>query len=115
MIIDKINRLCPRIASKNVSEFIGQTDSCKSLAPKSICPRSTDPIYIVTYYIYNTTSWTDSIHNLDPVDFCPLLNKSKTTPYLKILKLSKLFCCGSQCEKINWTNLVLPSFRALLF
>ena len=34
----------------------------------TVCPRSSDPFYIVTYYIkWVTTSWTDSniiIHNI---------------------------------------------------
>ena len=34
---------------------------------KNICPRSSDPFYIVTYYMnWVTTSWTHSICILDP-------------------------------------------------
>ena len=31
--------------------------------------------------------------------FCPLLKIYLGNPYLKILDLSKLFCCGCPCEK----------------
>ena len=39
----------------------------------TVCPRSSDPFYILTYYIeLDTTSWTDGIRKGQPADTRPI-------------------------------------------
>ena len=114
-----INSLFPAILNQNILER-RDTAACKGnilpdLGPCTICPRSSDPSYIVTYHIkWVTTSWTHSIpmlyslfnltldvfgdtkHDLDKIKYyphCPVEYSSYSgTGLFAIMILSLLSC-----------------------
>ena len=53
----------------NDSNFYNYIENIPNNEP-SVCPRSSDPFYVVTYYLkWVTTSWTYSINKEQRVEF----------------------------------------------